>query len=315
MHEFDAIRTFLAPLTRGFPSAENLTNDGAALPFPPGETLVVTTDTLVAGVHFLGWEAPDLLARKALRVNLSDLAAMAARPLAYALNLALPRELAGQEHWLAQFCKGLKADQEAFHWHLAGGDTVVTPGPLTLTVTAFGTVPGAPLKRSGAQAGDGIYVTGTLGDARAGLAQLQQNPAAGGFLAERYLLPQPRVDLALALAPYMTAGLDISDGLAGDLGHICKTSGCGARIDIDALPRSDAFRAADFPDDWMVSGGDDYELLFTAPIKNEEMLMAAAQQHNTLLTRIGYIQTDKDLHWVNRNGDPVTINAYSFQHF
>jgi thiamine-monophosphate kinase len=315
MHEFDFIRERLAPLTQSFPGAETLSNDGATLPCPPGETLVVTTDTLVAGVHFFGWESPDLIARKALRVNLSDLAAMAARPLAYTLNLALPQDLAASESWLAAFCAGLRMDQEAFGFPLAGGDTVGTPGPLVITVTAFGTVRGEPLRRAGAQPGQGIYVTGTLGDARAGLAILRQTPAAQGPLVERYLLPSPRVALASALAPYMTAGLDISDGLAGDLGHICRASGIGAQVDVDALPRSPAFAASGFPTDWAASGGDDYELLFTADPAHEALLFAAAQRCNVLLTRIGDTQETSGLRWVNCKGEPVTILASSFQHF
>jgi thiamine-monophosphate kinase len=320
MHEFDFIRQRLAPLARSFPGADSLGNDGATLPCPPGETLVVTTDTLVAGVHFFGWESPDLIARKALRVNLSDLAAMAARPLAYTLNLALPRAISADTDWLAAFCAGLAQDQDAFHFPLAGGDTVGTPGPLVVTVTAFGTVRGEPLRRSGAQPGQGIYVTGTLGDARAGLDLLRQNPAAEGPLVSRYLLPEPRVALALLLAPYLTAGLDVSDGLVGDLGHLCRASGVGARVNVDALPRSPAFAAGQLQDvqfqaDWQVSGGDDYELLFTADPAHEAVLFAAARQCNLLLTRIGDTEETSGLCWVNRQGEGVTLHTSAFQHF
>lgn len=309
--EFAIIRQYFAPLSAGWLGAEGLRNDGATLPpFPAGEAVAVTTDTLVAGVHFLGHEPADLIAQKALRVNLSDLAAMQARPLAYTLNLALPGHLGMDGGWLQAFCGGLAQEQRDHPIPLIGGDTVATPGPLTLTITAFGTVPGKPLLRSGAEPGDGLYVTGHLGAGRAGLALLQRDPAATGPVVQRYLLPEPRVELALALRGLVSAGLDISDGLAGDLPHLCKASGIGAKVNVDALPRLAGVTVHD-----AVAGGDDYELLLAVPAVHADKAAAIARGLNVPLTRIGYCDWEPGTIWHTGDGQRWLEPVQGFQHF
>jgi len=223
--EFDLIARYFAPLAAGAPGALGLLDDAALVDVSPGHRLVVTVDAVVAGVHFLADDPPDLIARKALRVNLSDLAAMGARPLGYFLAAAFADQ---DEPWLAAFAAGLAEDQASFGVALMGGDTVATPGPLTLAITAIGEVrSGRELRRSAAKAGDLIFVTGTLGDGALGLAALRGAlPALSGaqrdFLARRYHLPEPRIDFGRALTEEGLAlcGMDISDGLGADLGHI-----------------------------------------------------------------------------------------------
>lgn len=217
--EFERIKRILAPLAVGSAGAFDLTDDAAVFPTEPDRDLVVTTDTMVAGVHFIGTEPPQLIARKLLRVNLSDLAAMGARPQYYTLNIALPSTT--EDEWLEQFAEGLEADQGRFGITLAGGDSVSTPGPVTLTVTAIGSVPrGQALRRSGARIGDRILVSGTIGDAAFGLLALTGAlpplpDAARDRLIERYRLPQPRVALGERLTGIAHAAIDVSDGQIG----------------------------------------------------------------------------------------------------
>jgi thiamine-monophosphate kinase len=235
--EFEFIARHLRPLAtaRG---ALALTDDAALLEPAPGRQLVLAKDAMVAGVHFFAADPPGQIAQKLLRVNLSDLAAMGAAPLGYLLALARPKEIT--DAWLAEFCAGLAADNAAFEVPLLGGDTVSTPGPLTLSLTAIGELPrGTALLRAGARAGDDVWVSGTLGDAALGLKVLQGAlPAAEparAFLIERYRLPQPRLALGEALRGIASAAIDISDGLVADLGHILEVSGVGAELRVDAL--------------------------------------------------------------------------------
>ena len=253
--EFELIRRFLAPLATAA-GAGNLEDDAALLDAPEGR-LVVTTDTMVEGVHFPGDGPPDLVARRLLRCNLSDLAAMAARPEAYLLNLALPAWI--DDAWLEGFAAGLARDQQAFGLSLLGGDTVATPGALTLTVTAFGAA-AAPVRRSGAKPGDRVFVTGPVGDGCFGLKAVRGELDAPR-LAERYWLPSPRFGAAEGAA----AAADISDGLLADLGHICRASGVGAVIELDAVPLSPEVAALG-PEARLeaLAGGDDYELVLAA---------------------------------------------------
>ena len=246
--EFDLIERFFRPLSRAAPGAFALRNDGALLTPPTGASLVVTKDLMVAGVHFPEGEEPSIIARRLLRVNLSDLAAMGATATSYALGLALPEDVA--DAWVAAFAAGLAQDQEAFGVALIGGDTVATGGPAVLSLTAFGTVAGdACLARSGAGEGDDFYVSGTVGDATLGLRAVRGELAAlaasdRAALAERFRLPEPRLALGTALVGLATCAIDISDGLVADLGHICEESGVAARMSTDAVPLSAAAQHA-----------------------------------------------------------------------
>ncbi|MYE02589.1 MAG: thiamine-phosphate kinase [Alphaproteobacteria bacterium] len=254
--EFELIRRFLAPLATAA-GARDLEDDAALIDAPEGQRLVVTTDTMVEGVHFPGDGPPGLIARRLLRTNLSDLAAMGARPSGYLLNLALPRRI--DDPWLERFAAGLTADQGEFGISLLGGDTVATPGALTLTVTAFGSA-ASPVHRSGARPGDLVFVTGPIGDGLFGLKAVR-GEIASPRLAERYWLPSPR----FGAADGATAAADISDGLIADLGHICRASSVGAVVELEAVPLSPEVAAlgAQARLD-ALTGGDDYELVLTA---------------------------------------------------
>ena len=270
------------------------------------------------GVHFLPADPPGQIAQKLLRVNLSDLAAMGAAPLGYLLALARPKEIT--DGWLAEFCAGLAADNAAFEIALLGGDTVSTPGPLTLSLTAIGEVPrGAALLRGGARVGDDVWVSGTLGDAALGLKTLQGALAvaepARAFLIERYRLPQPRLALGEALRGIASAAIDVSDGLVADLGHILEISGVGAELRADALPLSAAARDLPGARDAALSGGDDYELLFTAAPEREAGIAALARQLGIPLTRIGAIRAGSDLRIFDASGRAIVPPSKGWQHF
>ena len=245
--EFAAIARYFAPLAT-HPGAFRLKDDLAWLAPRCGRRLVLKSDVVVVGVHTLPGDSPALIARKALRVNLSDLAAKGARPIGYMLALALPHET--DAAWLAGFAAGLRRDQAEFGLPLLGGDMTRTPGPATVAITVLGEAPpGPPLLRSGAGIGDGVYVSGTIGDAALGLLALkgglkQVHTRHRRFLERRYHLPEPRLALGRRVAPLASAAMDISDGLVADLGHICRSSGCGAEIELGAVPVSPAAAAA-----------------------------------------------------------------------
>ncbi len=313
--EFALIARYFRPLAAGAEGALNLADDAALLDVPSGHRLVVTADALVAGVHFFAEDAPDLIARKMLRVNLSDLAAMAAVPLGYVMTCAFPETI--DETWLAGFAAGLARDQAEFAITLMGGDTTATPGPLTLSVTAFGTVEaGRELRRSGARVGDLIAVSGTIGDAALGLARLQGR--IGGFfgddeLIERYLLPQPRLALARRLIGLATAGMDISDGLVGDLGHICNASHLGAVIEAGKLPLSKPARhlLAEQPNllATVLTGGDDYELLFTVPAERR------AELARLPVTIVGRMEAGQGTSVLDAEGRAIDTGKGGYRHF
>lgn len=327
LDEFGLIARYFAPLAAQAPGSLGLTDDAALLDVPSGKQLVVTTDAMVAGVHFLADDPPELIARKLLRVNLSDLAAMGAGPLAYTLACALPSDTS--ETWISQFATGLAADQAIFGTALVGGDTVSTDGPLTLSLTALGSVDtGRALRRNGASPGDDVYVSGTIGDAFLGLAVVQgrvdvANPTERAWLIERLRLPTPRLALGAALAGQASAAADISDGLVADLGHICETSGCAACIDLDAVPMSAA--ACHAVTDLqplrhsLLTGGDDYELVFTAPTSARERLVVIAREAGVALTRIGRIEAPGDdsagVGVYDVNGDRVDLRHGGYRHF
>jgi thiamine-monophosphate kinase len=315
--EFELIARYFRPLAAGTAGALGLADDAALIDVPLGRRLVATADLLTAGVHFLDQDPPDLIARKALRVNLSDLAAMAAKPFAYFLTCAFPETI--EEAWIAGFAAGLARDQEEFDIVLMGGDTTATPGPLTLSITALGSVEtGKELRRSTAKTGDLIAVSGTIGDAVLGLARLQGRlePLPGDeYLIDRYRLPHPRISLALELAAHRlaSAALDVSDGLVADLGHICEASGLAARIETSRLPLSPPARKALEREpkllEALLTGGDDYELLFTLPANRKGELVGLP------VTVIGCTEEGDGVKVVDPAGEAMALRRGGFQHF
>ncbi|EMA8196846.1 thiamine-phosphate kinase [Salmonella enterica] len=310
---FDRVRSSRLDVETG------IGDDCALLNIPEKQTLAISTDTLVAGNHFLPNIDPADLAYKALAVNLSDLAAMGADPAWLTLALTLPEV---DEAWLEAFSDSLFALLNYYDMQLIGGDT--TRGPLSMTLGIHGYIPaGRALKRSGAKPGDWIYVTGTPGDSAAGLAVLQNRlqvseETDAHYLIQRYLRPTPRILHGQALRDIASAAIDLSDGLISDLGHIVKASGCGARVDVDALPKSDAMMR--HVDDgqalrWALSGGEDYELCFTVPELNRGALDVAIGQLGVPFTCIGQMSADiEGLNFV-RDGMPVTFDWKGYDHF
>jgi thiamine-monophosphate kinase len=319
--EFGRIRRFFAPLAG--PGGLDLKDDAALCDCAPGHRLVVTVDAIVAGVHYLPDDPPDLVARKLLRVNLSDLAAMGARPRHYLLTTALPATL--NDDWVARFAEGLAEDQRHYGIDLLGGDSVATQGPAVLSATAIGEVAaGGEIRRSGARPGDRVWVSGTIGDALLGLAVLRGGyPELAGeerqVLISRFQLPEPRVELGPRLAGIAHAMLDVSDGLVADLGHICDASGVGARVALSGLPLSPAARqiAAATPDLplRLATAGDDYELLFTAPPEASETILRLAAELRLPLTAIGEIEPDVGVRLVDVEGKVVPVAATGYRHF
>ncbi|HHT0091623.1 TPA: thiamine-phosphate kinase [Raoultella planticola] len=294
-------------------------DDCALLNIPEKKTLAISTDTLVAGNHFLPDIDPADLAYKALAVNLSDLAAMGAEPAWLTLALTLPE---ADEAWLAAFSDSLFMQLNYYDMQLIGGDT--TRGPLSMTLGIHGFVPpGRALKRSGAKPGDWIYVTGTPGDSAAGLAILQdrlvvESAVDADYLLARHLRPMPRVLQGQALRDLASSAIDLSDGLISDLGHILKASGCGARIDLDAMPLSDALlRHAEREQAlrWALSGGEDYELCFTVPELNRGALDVAIGQLGARFTCIGQISAEADGLQLMQSGKPVQLDLQGYDHF
>ena len=326
MTEFDLIaRYFTRPPKELSQAALGVGDDCALINPTPGMQLAISSDMLVEGRHFFSDVSPYSLGYKALAVNLSDLAACGATPVAFTLALALPRI---DEVWLQEFSRGLWALADAHSCELIGGDT--TQGPLNICITVFGEVPrGQALLRSGARVGDDIYVSGTLGDARLALDALQGRIELPPDILARAKLrleqPTPRVALGTALRGIATSAIDISDGLAGDLGHILTASGVGALLDTEATIN---LIAACRRIDWargqfntqkqlkaVFSGGDDYELAFTAPPAARQAVVAASKASQTPVTRIGVIQSDPGLRLVDGHGHPVDGRFTSFDHF
>ncbi|CAN7739159.1 thiamine-phosphate kinase [Acidovorax sp. LjRoot66] len=317
MGEFDLIaRYFTRPVHR---AVLGVGDDCALLAHAPGMQLAVSSDMLVEGRHFFADVAPERLGHKALAVNLSDLAACGARPLAFTLALALPRV---DEAWLAGFSRGLLALADAHGCELVGGDT--TQGPLNICITVFGEVPtGQALLRSGARAGDDLYVSGTLGDARLALEALLGHTALPPevLAAARLRLeqPTPRVALGQWLRGVASSAMDVSDGLLGDLSHILKASGVGARIDTSItatlMAQAGAAMSPEQLHQCTLAGGDDYELAFTAPPSQRAAVAAAAQASRTPVTCIGTVEAAPGLRLVDALGQPVEHRYASFDHF
>jgi thiamine-monophosphate kinase len=287
--EFELIARYFAPLAKGFAGAGGLKSDNAFLAADPRHDLVVKTDTIVSGVHFLADEKPELIGARALRVCLSDLAAGGATPYVYQLSLSLARDWT--ERWVAGVSRGLAADQRRFGITLCGGDTTGTPGPTTITITAFGRVArGKGLGRDGARAGDELWVSGTIGDAALGLLAARGRLKSAS-LEKRYRLPQPRTTLGPRLVGIAHATADISDGLLADVGHIANASGLAARIERDQVPLSAAAKAvlSGKPSLWsnVLGGGDDYELAIAMPARKRPALLAASRATGVKVTRLG----------------------------
>lgn len=322
--EFTLIAKHFLPMA-DVPAALGLGDDAALLSPPPGRELVLAADAMVGGVHFLDDDPADTVARKLLRSNLSDLAAMAASPLGFLLTIALPKGFDGA--WLKGFAAGLMADRRGFDVPLLGGDTVSTPGPVSLSLTILGHVAaGQALRRQGAAAGEAVWVSGTLGDAAFGLralrGQLKGLPARQhGFLVERYRLPEPRLALGQGLAGLASAGLDVSDGLVQDVGHLARAAGCSAVLELPRLPLSEAARAAIAADPSLrtlpATGGDDYELAFTAPAQATPAIEAAAKAAGVALARVGQLCPGPagEVALVDASGAPLRLPATGWSHF
>jgi thiamine-monophosphate kinase len=307
--EFSRIASYFAPLAG--PEGLGLLDDAAVIAPPAGRELVVTVDQMLEGVHFLSGDAPDLVARKLLRRNLSDLAAMGAQPLGYLLTTALPARTA--EDWLARFAEGLRQDQAEFGIRLFGGDSSSALAQISLTATLIGHVePGKALRRNGAKAGDEIWVTGTIGDAALGLrARHGKLQDATGFFTRRSMLPSPR--MGLALPGIVNAAIDISDGLLQDVGHICIASDLAAEIEAHLIPMSP--EAAAFGDDMLearLTDGDDYELVLAVPHGNAQALLDVCG--DVPVTRIGYFHEgppNVDVYDTDQTQMSKTIGAWS----
>ena len=292
-------------------------DDCALLAPPPGQTLAISTDMLVEGRHFFAGADPEKLGHKALAVNLSDLAAMGAKPIAFTLALSLP---SADENWLAGFARGLFALADAEGIRLIGGDT--TRGPLTLCITVMGSVPvDEALRRDAAKNGDDLWVSGTLGDARLALEVLQGKltltPALLSLAEKRLHRPTPRCALGMALRGIAHAAIDVSDGLLGDLGHLLARSQLGAEIDAASLPAGPAVaqQSADKQTDYMLNGGDDYELCFTAPPERRDAVLLAAASVNTPVTHIGRVKLGVGIQILDTAGKSLPFTSQSFDHF
>ena len=308
MDEFDLIARYFAPLSTAA-GAFGLKDDAAVISPRPGFDLVVTTDQIAAGTDFFADDPPDTVAKKALRVNLSDLAAKGAKPEYYLLNLALPRP--AREDWLTEFARGLVEDQRQFGFSLLGGDTSATEGPLSISVTAMGYVPeGRMVKRGGAKVGDAVYVTGAIGDSGGGLALLKGeenrlSEADRAYLVDRYRVPQPPVTFGASLCDVAHASVDVSDGLIADLGHLALASGVGIALEGGQMPLSPALKAL-----WgagtlvrAVTAGDDYQIAFTA-----------LPGLSGPFTCIGQVVAGKGVS-LSVNGEEVVVPQPGYRHF
>jgi thiamine-monophosphate kinase len=321
------IARYFKPLAT-HPDAFGLADDAAAIAPPAGHDLVLKTDGLIGGVHFFPDDPADGVARKALRVNLSDLAAKGAAPLGFLLAIALPKDFS--ESWLAEFTRGLGEDAEAYKCPLLGGDTDRTPGPISISVTAFGTLPhGTMVRRSTATAGDRVFVTGTIGDAALGLKVRQDagvadkwklDDAMRDHLVARYRLPQPRMAVAELVRTNAAAAMDVSDGLAGDLAKLCAASGVSAEIDATRVPLSPAAQQALAADPALIepilTGGEDYEILGAIAPDCIDEFRAAARQRGVAVTDIGrMVEGDGPPDFLDRAGRALAFARPAYSHF
>lgn len=321
------IARYFRPLAK-HPGAFALADDAAAIAPPAGCDLVLKTDGIVGGVHFFPGDPPDTVARKALRVNLSDLAAKGARPLGFLLTLMLPREI--DDAWLSPFARGLAADADAFGCPLLGGDTDRTTGPITISIAALGAVPrGRMVRRAGAKAGDRVVVTGTIGDAALGLLLRRDSSAAQRWglaraqrdhLEARYLVPEPRVAIAEILRRHASAAMDVSDGLAGDLAKLCRASGVDVESTVARIPLSDGVCAALAKEpaliDTILTGGDDYEIVACVPAGKVEALRRQASASGVMVSEIGAVAKGRgQVRFRDADGEPLIFARPAFSHF
>jgi len=320
--EFALIAELFAPLATA-PGAMGLTDDAAIATPPPGRDLVVTADALVEGIHFFDSDPPGLIAQKALRVNLSDLAAKGCAPAGYLLVLSLPPQI--DMAWLRAFASGLATTQQYFGISLLGGDTTATPGPLTIAITAFGQVPtGTMLRRSGARPGDVMFVSGTVGDAGGGLACLKGEgvtlcKADREFLVRRFQRPEPRVALGQALIGLASAAIDVSDGLMADLGHLAENSNVRIEIDAARLPLSPALVTL-WPGETdritrASTAGDDYELAFATPLEKCAAVARAARRAGVPIAQIGVVKGGKGVTLRDSTGRQMPVSHPGYLHF
>jgi len=316
------IARFFKPLAT-VPGALGLSDDAAILSPPSGFDLVLKTDAIVGGVHFLSEDAARTVASKALRVNLSDLAAKGARPIGFLLSLVLPSEVG--EAWLEGFAAGLGDDATQFGCPLFGGDTDRTQGPIVVSIAMFGVVPqGTMVRRIGARVGDRVFVTGTIGDAALGVTvrkgkNWNLSEPQRQHLLSRYLLPQPRNALAEAVRTHASAAMDISDGLVGDFGKLCRMSGVAADVYVRRVPLSDAAKAVVATDpgaiESVLTGGDDYEIVCTVPEARSASFQAAAKAANVAVSEIGEIKAGEGARFLDADGRPLAFRHLSFSHF
>ncbi len=319
--EIERIARYFAPLAA--PGGLGLIDDVALIEGPEGLQYALTADAIIEGVDYFPTDPPGLVARKLLRVNLSDLAAKGARPFGYLLITALTA--ARDEAWLEAFTAGLAADQIKYGIGLLGGDSSATPGPTTLAVMAIGSIAkGKAVLRSGAKSGDLIFVSGTIGDAALGLAALKGklpslNAEDRDFLIDRYHLPQPRVILGQKLVGLVNAMIDVSDGLIADLGHICAASGIGARVRADDVPQSvaarNALKVSNKEIAAILGGGDDYELVFTAHPAMADKIDAAMRDAGVMLTCIGEMGAGEGVRVFDAAGKAIAIDVAGYSHF
>ena len=316
------IARFFAPLAT-HPGALSLSDDAAVIKPPPGCELVLKADAIVGGVHFFNDDPAHAIASKALRVNLSDLAAKGATPLGFLVSLALPKDTS--EAWLKSFADGLREDAAGYKCPLFGGDTVRTPGPVMVSVSMFGSVPdGMMVRRAGAKAGDKVFVTGTIGDAALGVklrlgAAWPLSDAQREHLLSRYLLPRPRGALTEAVRHYASASMDISDGLVGDFTKLCRVSGVAADIDVARVPLSDAARAVLTAEpgarETALTGGDDYEILCTVQPAKVDRFRVATMAAKVAVTEIGTIGEGEAVRFLGEDGNSLLFAQGAFSHF
>jgi len=323
--EFSRIKKFFRPLTSQRMGAMELLDDAALVPTNKTDSIVVSTDALVEKIHFHSNERADFIARKALRTNLSDLAAMGSKPFAYNLALIIGKKKSiNIDQWLKLFSKGLAVDQKKFGVELIGGDTVTSFGPTSICISIFGTPnPNGSLLRRGAKVGDGIFVSGTIGDAALGLT-LRGNRSLSclskekSYCISRYRIPRPRIDLGLALGEVASAAMDISDGLFQDLSHLCGASNVGGLIDANKIPLSKEVntfvKENKFSIEQVITGGDDYELIFTAPVTKEKSIFNMARVTKTRVTRIGTVRSGGGISIFDKNGDVIPVSKAGYSH-
>jgi thiamine-monophosphate kinase len=321
------IARYFRPLAR-HPGALALADDVAVYSPPDGTDLLLKTDSVVGGVHFFADDPADCVARKALRVNLSDLAAKGGEPAGFLLALALPESVS--DDWLSLFAEGLKADAENYRCPLMGGDTDRTPGPITISIAAIGILPhGTIVRRRGARPGDRVFVTGTIGDAALGLLirrdaavaeRWKLGAAERAHLISRYRLPEPRNTLATIVRRYASAAMDVSDGLAGDLAKLCAASGVSAEIDSRSVPLSQAAKMALASDPALLStiltGGDDYELIGAVAREKAESFQRDCAEAGVPASEIGqFTEGDGPPKFLDRNRRPIAFERLSYSHF